>query len=356
MINKPLAIDLFAGGGALSEGLRQCGFEILAAVENNYEAAETFKANHPSAKVFSHDIRLLPSKNLKSLLGNKQLDLLAGCPPCQGFSSLTNKYKNEDRRNSLVREMGRLVIDLKPKAVMMENVPGLAKKGNQYFDEFLALLVSQGYIVNWKVLQVADYGVPQSRKRLVLLAGKGTEILIPEPTHTNRNQVGKLDWVTVRDAINGMPEPFSFKDAKSTGNLKSFNWNINRDLNEINLLRLKHIPPGGNRFFIPNELRPPCHQGEGKGFPNVYGRISWDKPSPTITGGCTTMSKGRFGHPEKMRTLSVREAATLQTFPPDYEFATDKIDEACKIIGNALPVVFAKAMGLACVNSLNTMI
>lgn len=172
------SIDLFSGGGGLSEGMRQAGFKINAAVEINPIAAETFRLNHKDAVVIERDIQYVSSSELLKQCGITpgQLDLLAGCPPCQGFSSLTAKYKRNDERNTLIKEVSRLVKDLMPRAVMIENVPGLMKKGQTYLLDFVRTLEDLGYIVNYDVLQVADYGVPQERRRFVLLAGLGFEI------------------------------------------------------------------------------------------------------------------------------------------------------------------------------------
>lgn len=164
------AVEIFSGGGGLAVGLREAGFETVAAVELEPHAAATFKANHPNVQVFRQDVRTVTGEMLESLAGGK-IDALAACPPCQGFSSLTSKWRREDDRNALVGEVGRLADELRPKAIMMENVPGLAQKGKPLFDALLDRLEGLGYETNWSVLQVADYGVPQRRRRLVMLAG-----------------------------------------------------------------------------------------------------------------------------------------------------------------------------------------
>lgn len=348
------SIDLFSGGGGLSEGMRQAGFAINAAVEIDPIAAETFRVNHEGAKVIERDIQYVSSSELLKQAGieHGQLDLLAGCPPCQGFSSLTSKYKRNDNRNSLINEVSRLVKDLIPKAVMIENVPGLMTKGNVYLSDFIDVLEGLGYVVNYDVLQVADYGVPQERRRFVLLAGLGFEIAIPKPTHSRTGEDSLPKWKTVKEALNGLGKPTPLNEAPSYGGPRSLNWHITRNLSQLNIERLKHVKPGGPRYDIPDHLRPKCHQGKDRGFGNVYGRMSWDTPSPTITGGCTVLSKGRFGHPSELRTISVREAARLQTFPDTFEFATDSVDRVCQIIGNALPCEFARIMSEACSNAI----
>lgn len=351
------SIDLFSGGGGLSEGMRQAGFQIKGAVEIDPVAAETFKVNHKDSVVIERNIQHVSSAELMKQCGIERgsLDLLAGCPPCQGFSSLTAKYNRNDERNSLIKEVSRLVTDLMPRAVMIENVPGLMKRGHSYLSNFVQTLESLGYIVNYNVLQVADYGIPQSRRRFVLLAGLGFEIKIPKPTHSRTGDDGLPKWITVREALAGLGKPVPLSESASHGGPRKLNWHVTRNLADINLKRLKYLKPGGPRYDIPDHLRPKCHQGSNSGFVNVYGRMSWDAPSPTITGGCTVLSKGRFGHPTELRTISVREAARLQTFPDTFEFATEFVDHACQIIGNALPCEFARIMSQACYEKLSKM-
>lgn len=350
--NHLTAIDLFAGGGGLTVGLKQAGFKVVSAVEIEPHAYSTYKANHPEVHAYKQDIRTIDGQSLKKLSPSGEIDLIAGCPPCQGFSSLTAKYRRDDPRNELVHEMKRLIYEIQPKAVMMENVPGLALKGKDILEEFVNSLKELGYFVEWKVLQVADYGVPQNRRRLVLLAGKGFKIDFPEPTHSRKGSNGKQQWVNLRNVIGDMPEPITMSEALSSGGPKSYNWHVVRNLSPQNIRRLKNAIPGKSWIKIPKRLRPDCHKDKNTGFSNVYGRLDWDQPSVTITGGCTTLSKGRFGHPEQLRTISVREAALIQTFPRDYIIDTDFMEHACTIIGNALPCKFAEVMSKSCYEAL----
>jgi len=351
--NKPIAIDLFSGAGGLSMGLSQAGFEVAVAIDNFRPATETYRFNHPNTYVICDDIKNVEGYKLSNLSPTGQIDLVAGCPPCQGFSSLTSKYKREDPRNVLVLEMLRIILETDPRIVMMENVPGLATKGKPIFDKFLKELQAKGYIVNYDILQVADYGIPQTRRRLVLLAGKGFEVNIPPQTHSSSGRNGKKKWKTVRETIKGLGKPVVLDDAKLSGGPRGYNWNVIRKISEKNKLRLRSLAAGESRARLPQELRPDCHKGLDHGFSNVYGRLEWDKPSATITAGCTTLSKGRFGHPEEERPLSLREAALLQTFPEDYEFVTDYMDIACTLVGNALPCEFARILAAQCFNSLS---
>lgn len=337
---KYTAVEIFSGGGGLACGLREAGFRIVAAVEMEPHAAATFKSNHPTVQVYRQDVRTIKSAMMSALADGK-VDVLAACPPCQGFSSLTAKYRRDDERNDLVAEVGRIAKEIRPAAIMMENVPGLALKGKPRLEKLLRHLKGLGYKPSTSILQVADYGVPQHRRRLVMLAGLGFSISMPEPTHSKAGENGKLRWGTVWETIGGMDEPITFSEAKERGGAQAFGWHVVRRLSPINIKRLELSRPGGKWEDIPERIRPSCHQDGYKGFTNVYGRMSWNEPSCTITAGCTTLSKGRFGHPVKNRTISLREAALLQTFPPDYRFETPYFERACEVVGNALPPLFA---------------
>ncbi len=337
------AVELFSGGGGLAVGLERAGFSPVAAVELEPHAAATFKANHPKVKVFRQDVREISGKALLDLAGGS-VDVLAACPPCQGYSSLTSKWRRKDIRNELVSEVARLTEEILPHAVMIENVPGLAKKGWPLLSDLIARLERLDYKCTWGVLQVADYGVPQMRRRFVLLAGRGFEIAMPAASHSKAGHDGTARWRTVRDAISGMGEAVTFAESLRRGGPQVANWHVTRQLTTMNRDRLLAAKAGGKGSDLPDELRPPCHRGGYSGFSNVYGRLEWDAPSGTITAGCTTLSKGRFGHPEQLRTISLREAALLQTFPADYHFETTVFERACEIVGNALPCDFAAAV------------
>jgi DNA (cytosine-5)-methyltransferase 1 len=350
----PTAIDLFAGCGGLTVGIKNAGFRVVGAVEIEQGAYATYKSNHPEVAAFKQDIRAVRGSSLLEAAGIPSLDLLAGCPPCQGFSSLTSKWRRSDSRNALVREMQRLIGELRPKALMMENVPGLALKGRPLFTPLLKDLDRLGYVVNWDVLQVADYGVPQRRRRLVLLAGLGFPISLPKPTHSRDGRAGLPRWRTVGDVLGGLPKPITLAEARAQGGARLASWHVVRNISDLNQRRLRYAQSGKGWMRIPKRLRPACHQDKSAGFRNAYGRMSWDEPSGTITGGCTTPSKGRFGHPREERTISVREAAILQTFPATYRFECDHIDRVCEMIGNALPCDFAKVLAVACGRALAT--
>lgn len=347
------SIDAFAGAGGLSVGLRRAGFKVVAAIEIDKNAISTYQTNHPAVHCINQDISKVSGTRILKEANCQKIDLLAGCPPCQGFTSLTAKYRHRvDPRNELVLEMARLAEEIRPRAIMMENVPGLALKGEFLYQELRERLTGIGYELSEGILQVADYGVPQLRRRLVLLGGLGFDIPLPDPTHSKISSEKHLRWRTVRDAIEGMSEPLTLNQAKKEGALERSDWHIVRNLSEQNKIRIRSVRAGETWNRIPEHLRPKCHRGGFKGFFNVYGRMHWDRPSPTITGGCTTFSKGRFGHPDMDRTISVREAAMLQTFPRDYKLDTPYMEHACNMVGNALPCNFAEAISRECVRSL----
>ena len=347
---KPIAIDLFSGCGGLSRGLQLAGFDVRAAVEVDATARETYKANHPKTTLFK-DVLSVTARELRRACGGEPLTLIAGCAPCQGFCSLTAKNEKEDPRNALVLRMAELIEQLKPQAVMMENVPGLVTRGAEIFEDFISTLERIGYPARnaWKIAQMADYGIPQSRRRLVMLVGRGFEIPFPKATHSKSCGSGSRQkpWLTLRDAIGGQTDlPLTLKQARTAGGPNAHGWHVVRDLQPQVAARLAAATPGGSWLELEEAVRPKCHRKGYKGFTNVYGRMSWDQTPVTMTGGCTTPCKGRFGHPDPARTtISVREAAIIQTFPPDYNFASDQMEAVCIMVGNAVPPRFAAIAG-----------
>ncbi|MDE2383481.1 MAG: DNA cytosine methyltransferase [Alphaproteobacteria bacterium] len=318
------AIDLFSGCGGLTEGLRQARFDVLAAVEIENIAAQVYKKNHRKVVMFEQDISTLSPRKLMKKVGLKkgELDLLAGCPPCQGFSSLRTRNgakRNRDQRNLLVKQIVRYAKALKPRAVMLENVPMLAQ--NNLFKAIVQDLTDLKYQVIYKVADAADFGVPQRRKRLIMLATLGFAPSFDKP----RSRI-----VTVRDAIGKMPRPGVSGDSLHRSDMSR------RSDRVLEIIR--KIPKnGGSRKSLPEELQLDCHKRK-PGFNDVYGRMAWDKVSPTITGGCYNPSKGRFLHPTQDRPITLREAAMLQGFKKSYYFDASLSQQATALmIGNALP-------------------
>lgn len=347
------AADLFSGCGGLTLGLKNAGIAVCVAVESDARVVPTYSANHPRTHVIGADIRTVGARDLLAKTPRDRIDVLAGCAPCQGFSSLTRKQNRDDPRNDLVLEMARLVEEIEPQVVAMENVPGLAQQGRHLLDEFLCRLRNLGYYPEWRVLQMADFGVPQNRRRLVLTAGRGFVVPLPESTHSIRPRDGTEPWVSLRDAIGGFKAPPKLSRAKKKGGPAAVNWHVVRDLKPITKQRLRAAIPGETWQSIPEELRPACHRGTYVGFTNVYQRMTWDQLAVTMTSGCTVPAKGRFGHPDRRRTtISVREAATLQSFPQGYKFASTHIDHVCDMIGNAVPPLFGERLGSRIVDAL----
>lgn len=320
-----LAVDLFSGIGGLTLGLKEAGFKVCASIEIDKNAVKGYKLNHPEIIVFEDDIRNVDSAEIKTLLNGQQLHLLAGCPPCQGFSSLRrlNRKQNvRDERNNLVRQYLRFVKELMPLTIMMENVPGIL---NYYiFKDVVKEFKNLGYNIAIEILDAKDFGVPQRRRRMVLLGSLIGKIQIEKPN---------LPRFTVRDAIASLPKVEKTNDIFH----KIFPDHIPRIKEMIRL-----IPnDGGSRSELPDNFILKCHKKENVGFDDVYGRLKWDDYSSTITGGCLNPSKGRFLHPVEDRCISAREASLLQSFPLDYKFPKD-ISKAslALLIGNALPPKF----------------
>ena len=349
---KPTAIDLFCGAGGLTLGLKKAGFNVVAGVEIDEEIGKTYAANHSNTWLISDDIRNVKGVDVLKKVGLKKIDLIAGCPPCQGFSSLTSKYKREDERNILILEMARMIEEIKPRMIMLENVSGITTRGKTLLDKFVSRMEVMGYIVNQGVLQMADYGIPQSRRRFVLLAGKGFKIEFPQKTHSQKGDKRKKikPWVILSEVIKGMKKPVTLAESFKSGGPQKYNWHVVSELKEISRKRIMALSAGSNRFALPTDLKPKCHAHKKEGFSNGYGRLSWEQTSPTITSGVTTPAMGRFGHPDQVRALSIREAAMIQTFPKSYKFITNYMKTARELVGNGLPPKFAEKAGKACFN------
>jgi DNA (cytosine-5)-methyltransferase 1 len=344
-INYLTAVDLFSGAGGLTLGLKQAGFTVLAGVELEKTPAVTYRLNHPDVFCFNKDIRELGAVELLERIGLKrgELDLLAGCPPCQGFSTLRTRKKSNavaDDRNDLLFEFLRIVEAISPRSIMMENVPALAE--DRRMKSFLKRISVLGYKVGRKNVRVEDaseYGVPQRRYRMILLASKTGQVA----------QAEKSEAITVRKCL----EAVRLAPVGEAGD-PLHDHVPNRATHVLEIIR--NIPKdGGSRTSLPEHLVLECHKDKKSGFRDVYGRMSWDKVSPTMTGGCGNPSKGRYLHPEEDRAISLREASLFQTFPADYQFdLSEGRGKVALMIGNALPPEFIRRHAVEIAKSLTS--
>lgn len=328
---KVEVVDLFCGIGGLSYGMKTKGFDILAGYDLDKTCQYAYETNN-EAKFYYQDIKKVAAEEICAQYSKDAIRVLAGCAPCQPFSSYAFKNKKKDpNKYDLLYEFGRLVREVHPDIVTMENVPAIASfKLKSVLPDFIATLESEGFHVSFSVVYCPDYGIPQTRKRLVLLASRWGKINIIPPTHKKEN------YVTVKDTIGHLP-PLEAGETSFTDPLHRC-----RTLSPLNLRRLQATPYGGGWRNWPEELLLECHKKEGgKSFGSVYGRMVWESPSPTMTTLCTGIGNGRFGHPEQNRAISAREAALFQTFPITYKFFPDErqvsLTKASRYIGNAVP-------------------
>lgn len=359
------AIDLFSGCGGVSCGLSLCGFKIKSAVEIEKHAVETYLAYQPlsKVKVFNDDICKLRGEQIleAARIEKDDIYLLAGCPPCQNFSRQNplNKNKTEEERKKLLFEFLRIIEEITPPFILMENVPGIKTKFNsKILTEFINRLAKK-YDVYDNVLNAADYGVPQIRKRYVLHAVRkdinqelqkyGFVFNLPNPTHSKNGENGLQKWKTVCQTIGNLPKIEAGETYVDDGKIHNHKC---AGLSEKNLERIRAIRQnGGSRDGLPPDLVLECHKKKDadgnvfSGHKDVYGIMDPNKPAPTITGGCLCYSKGRYGHYSQNRAISIREAARLQTFPDDFLFNNSLADSALQI-GNAVPIDLVKASGM----------
>lgn len=324
-------VDLFCGIGGLSYGMKTAGFKILAGFDLDKTCKFAYETNTEGAFIHKNIVEV-SGEEISSKYSKNAIKVLAGCAPCQPFSSYAFKHKEKDKtKYDLLYQFGRLVKEVKPDIVTMENVPSIRSFAlKPVLSDFIALLEEEGFKVWCKMVYCPDYGIPQTRKRLVLLASKYGEIELLPPSHK------KDKYITVRDTIGKLP-PLRQGELSSDDPLHRC-----RSLSRLNIKRLQHTKEGGSWKDWPEELWLECHKKDsGKSFGSVYGRMEWDKPSPTMTTQCTGIGNGRFGHPEQDRAISAREAALLQTFPIDYAFFEDEakvsLTKASRYIGNAVP-------------------
>lgn len=335
--NRFLAIDLFCGCGGVTEGLKQAGFTVVAAVDNDPICCETYRLNHPEVKLIEKDICKTSARSLKLILGKRKLHLLVVCAPCQPFSSL-NKSTKPDDRVFLILQAIRFTKALRPKFVLFENVPGLTKN-KPIIEELKKEFAKLGYVIGEpQAIDAADYEVPQRRLRCVIVAAKKKTVQLPAP----KTPAGKR--ITVRRVLGQLPVAGSKNQDDPL--------HVSRHHSKITIQRLQHIShDGGSRDELPPKLVLPCHKklddaGNMAYYSDVYGRMRWDDVAPTLTTGCTDVTKGRYAHPCYDRAITLREAALLQTFPVNYRFYGNS-SQISRQIGNAVPVNLAKNLATA---------
>lgn len=336
---KASAIDLFCGIGGLSYGLKKAGIPVVAGVDLDASSQYAYEEN-VKADFILKDISKLSGDEILNTYWqkNNQVKILAGCAPCQPFSTHSNKIKNKGQTKKwrLISEFKRLIEETNPNIVTMENVPNLANQ--KIFMDFVAFLEQKEYFVSYSNVYCPDYGIPQKRRRLVLLASKFGEIKLIPKTHSEK------DYVTLKDAVGKLP-PVESGEVCETDPLHR-----TTKLSPINLKRIKASKPNGTWLDWSEDLKLACHKKQsGKTYKSVYGRMAWNEPSTTITTQFNNYGTGRFGHPIQNRALTIREAALLQTFPIDYKFYKDEKDISIKRlgvhVGNAVPVDLGFVIG-----------
>lgn len=333
------AVDLFCGVGGLSAGFLRAGIDVRAGVDLDGSCKYAYEKNI-KAPFLSRDVAEMSGAEVVNLYSPNASRVLVGCAPCQPFSMYTGRYRqNEtaedtDKRWAMLREFARIIEEVSPDVVSMENVPRVAI--HPEFNAFVARLEAAGYVVNYQKVRAQNYGVPQRRTRLVLFASKFGSIDLAAPSHEHSP-------MTVREAISSLP-PIKAGEVHADDRLHQ-----SRNLGEINLRRIRATREGGSWKDWDESLQLACHRKVGgKSFRAVYGRMSWDEPSPVITTQCLGIGNGRFGHPEQDRAISIREAAILQSFPVDFEFLapSDPVSQLrlARQIGNAVPVKLGEAV------------
>jgi len=335
-MTKIYAFDFFCGAGGLTRGLLDAGIKVIAGFDIDSGCKDTYNHNNPPSKFVEADVRSITIADLSRHVRVKFSDMLfAGCAPCQPFSQ-QRKGPRPVEQSTLLLSFGRIIDQARPGFILIENVPGIAKiKGNSSFARFLSILENVGYHYSFNLVNAKSFGVPQNRRRLVLLASLHGPLSMPSPGFGNTLK----PYRTVRDAISHFP-PISA--GSSHPSIKN---HVSASITPINITRLKHTPiNGGDRRSWPRKLRLDCHTKDYKGHTDVYGRMYWDRPAPALTARCHSISNGRYGHPLQDRAISLREAAALQSFPDNYIFFGSNKHVAMQI-GNAVPVLLAEALG-----------
>ena len=334
--NNITAIDFFCGAGGLTHGLRKAGIDVDKGIDIDGSAKKTYESNNPGSKFIKKDIRKVTTNHLLTGIDRSMnLLLFAACAPCQPFSTQNKIKKKRDSRRSLIEYFAELVDKVVPDYLIVENVRGFGKNSNVYRRTLISVLNRKKYKYSECIIKAEEYGIPQTRHRYVLVASLHGKIDLPKRMYGPGH---RFPYKTVRNAIEKYPPIAAGTGIDSIPNHKS------PKLSELNLERIKIVPrDGGSRSSLPGRLQLKCHK-EYNGHSDVYGRMSWDKPSPTLTCKCNSISNGRFGHPEQDRAISLREAAALQTFPDNYVFVGNDTDIA-RHVGNAVPVLLSTKLG-----------
>lgn len=329
-------VDLFCGVGGLTHGFIKESLDVVAGYDIDEDCKYAYESNNPS-EFIEKSITLVTGDEISEKLSGADVKILIGCAPCQPFS--TYSYKNQDQKKiDLLLEFARLIEEVKPDIVSMENVPRLAEfGGDSVFGKFLEILEANDYEYSYEIVNCPEYGIPQHRKRLVLLASRYGKIELIPKTHKEEK------FVTVKDAIGKMPYLKSGESSPTDLIHKAAR------LSDLNMKRIKQSKPGGTWKEWDEDLRLKCHKrSTGETYVSVYGRMSWDKPAPTMTTHCTGIGNGRFGHPDQDRAITLREAALIQTFPRKYKFVNKgkpfKVKRLSTHIGNAVPVVLGRVI------------
>ena len=341
-MSNPVAIDLFCGVGGMTYGMKKAGIDVIAGIDIDSKIGKVYeKNNHPSWFI-NKDIRYVTGQEILELFGDSQgLKILAGCAPCRPFSIINRDGGRQHSDYSLLDSFSRLIREVEPDGVIMENVPGITSSGKAIFQRFLHTLRSVGLNPSYNIVDAAAFGVPQHRKRLFLIASREAPKI---PKFTNGPGT-KKEYKTVKDAI------FKFPPIESGHRETGPRNHSCKTLEQVNITRLKLTPKdGGSRNQVPKELWIPTHL-KHDGHSDTYGRMSWNEPAPTLTCRCLSISNGRFAHPEQDRGISIREASTLQTFPKRYRFPNN-FTLAQMAIGNAVPPLLATKFSRALLRSI----
>lgn len=340
MPDEVTVMDFFSGCGGTSIGFRDAGLRVTGAIDHDPDSAASFRTNFPESTVVNRDIRHVSIEEVESI-AREGVRLFSGCAPCQPFSRQNKNRSSSDPRRALLQEFQRFISKLRPELVIIENVPGLQKPTNGGpLGKFLRALSDYGYQVEVSILRALEFGVPQERKRLVVVASRLGPPMLPRPTHIATLRPPR----TVRQTIGHLrPLDDGQIDALDPDHA------VMR-LSPTNKARIRATPEGGDRRDWDEALLSQCHRAHG-GHTDAYGRMWWDRPATGLTTRCLSYSNGRFGHPEQDRAISLREAALIQTFPGSFRFS-GSLTSRGRQVGNAVPPLMARRIAEALIGSI----